>query len=105
MNEFERAESRMPYPDVDLDALHRRIRCAVAQREARPAPWRRTLTLAASAAAAALLAAGIFLSVRHHRPTADGAADFDALLASAPAEVVADAAATNYDEILYNQQL
>ena len=105
MNEFERAESRMPYPDVDLDALHRRIRCAVAQREARPAPWRRTLTLAASAAAAALLAAGIFLSVRHHRPTADGAADLDALRATAPPAVVADSAATHNHQIHNNQQL
>ena len=105
MNDSERTEHRMPYPEVDLDALHRRIRSAVAQREARPAGRRTTRVLAVAAAAAALLAAGVFLLGRTHRPADVPAADFDTLVASASPEVLLDAATTNYDEILYNQQL
>lgn len=104
MNEPERTERRMPYPEVDFDALHRRIRSATVERTTpRRTPAPRRMLLAASAAAAALVAGGIFLATERHDDAP--APDFDALVASASQEVLLDAAATNYDDILYNQQL
>lgn len=50
-----------------------------------------------------LVAGGLFLAAERHPDAAP--ADLDALLATAPSEVLRDAAATNYDDILYDQQL
>lgn len=105
MNELEKAARQMPYPEPDLAPLHRRIRSATTLRAQRPAPWRRRLTLAAVPAAAALVLAGVVLLGRPHPAESAPSADFEALLASASAEVLSDAAAANYDDILYNQQL
>lgn len=106
MNEPSRTDRRMPYPEVDFEALHERIRRATVQRPApvRTPALRRTLLIAtASAAAAVLVAGGLFLVAERHPDAAP--ADLDALLATAPSEVLRDAAATNYDDILYDQQL
>lgn len=95
--------------DADFEALRARIRRATTGRAAaeRPCavrcPWRRALLAGVSAAAAALLAAGVFsLATHREAPSERG---LDALLATASAETVARAAAENYDDILYDQQL
>lgn len=106
MNEPPRTDRRMPYPEVDFEALHGRIRRATTGRtlpRRTLAPRRILLAASVSAAAAALVAAGIFLAAGRHGDAP--VPDFDALVASASPEVLHDAAATNYDEILYNQQL
>ena len=101
MNEPSRTDRRMPYPEVDFEALHERIRRATVQRPipGRTPALRRTLLIATASAAAAVL----FLAAERHPDAAP--ADLDALLATAPSEVLRDAAATNYDDILYDQQL
>lgn len=103
MNDFGKTKFEMPYrvPEAQFDALHERIRRATADR--RPAPRRRVLLVAAGtlAGAAALLGIGLFATVRRTAP----APDLEQLLSTAPAEVVQQAAAANYDDILYIQQL
>ena len=75
---------------------------------ARPAPAARTrrLYLAAGVSvAAALLATGILLSGHlSHRAEAP-LPDIEQMLATTPTETLQQAAAENYDDILYNQQL
>lgn len=99
--------------EADFEALRARIRRATTGRTAmeRAAgrasavrrPVRRMLLAAVSAAAAALLAAGVFsLAAHREAPPERG---LDALLATASAETVVRAAAENYDDILYDQQL
>lgn len=66
-------------------------------------PMRRVLRAAVPAAAAALLVAGLFVVAAHRE--APHERELDELLATASAETVARAAAENYDDILYDQQL
>lgn len=102
-HEFGNIGRRLPYdlPEHRLEALHERI---LRNTAARPAPagftWRRGLGVAA-----ALLATGILLSGHlSHRAEAP-LPDIEQMLATAPTETLQQAAAENYDDILYNQQL
>lgn len=103
MNDFEKTKIGMPYrtPEAAFDALHGRIRRAAADR--RTAPHRRTVLVAAGALAGAAALAGIGLFAFGGRTAP--APDIEQLLATAPVEVVMQAAAANYDDILYIQQL
>ena len=103
-HEFGNIGRRLPYdlPEHRLGALHLRNTAA------RPAPAARTrrLYLAAGVSvAAALLATGILLSGHlSHRAEAP-LPDIEQMLATTPTETLQQAAAENYDDILYNQQL
>lgn len=103
MNDFEKMKIGMPYrvPEAEFDALHGRIRRATADR--RPAPRRRMLLVAAGTLAGAAALVGVGLFVTGGRPAP--APDLEQLLSTAPAEVVMQAAAANYDDILFIQQL
>lgn len=106
-HEFENIGRRLPYelPAQGLEALQERIR---SHTTARPLPTHRTrrlCLLTAVTAAAALLAAGILLTEHRSHRTAAPAPDIEQMLANAPTETLQQAAAENYDDILYNQQL
>ena len=121
MNEpFETNDRRMPYEfsEAAFEALHARIGRrldAVARavlhscREERPGlrriAARPLLRWGIAAAGAAVVVAGVVLALRLQRPAADGHSDFNGLLSTAPAETLQQAAAENYDDILFNQQL
>ena len=97
---------RTPYGSAPerLDALHDRIRRQTILRGR--APRRMTLRMACTAAAAAaVVAVGAVALVRLHGRTSRPVPDIDALLRSASAETLRQAAAENYDDILYDQQL
>lgn len=105
MNEFRNADRSLPYelPSGSLEALHARIRRQTAER---PAAVRRGLRVryAIPAAAAVLLVvAGALSFVLRQSP--EPTPDIDLILASVPAETLRQAAAENYDDILYNQHL
>ena len=106
-HEFGNIGRRLPYdlPEHRLEALHERI---LRNRAARPAPAARTrrLYLAAGVSvAAALLATGILVSGHlSHRAEAP-LPDIEQMLSTTPTETLQQAAAENYDDILYNQQL
>lgn len=102
MNRTDPIERRMPYRDRDLGALRERIlrQTVLAERSAPLFPVRRLCI----AGAAALLLAGIVAGVCLERRTG-ARADLDALLRTASDETVRQAAALNYDDILYEQQL
>lgn len=107
MNAFENPDRRLPYdlPPHSLEALRERIRL---QTTARPVAQPRSplLRFALPAAAAALLLfAGIVTFERLQRAAPESAPDLEELLSTASPEVLSRAAAENYDEILYNQQL
>ena len=100
-HEFGNIGRRLPYdlPEHRLEALHERI---LRNTAARPAPAARTRRLYL---AAALLATGILLSGHlSHRAEAP-LPDIEQMLATTPTETLQQAAAENYDDILYNQQL
>lgn len=105
-HEFENIGKRLPYglPAQNLEALHERILSRMAARPAPGARARRLYLAAGVSAAAALLATGILVSQYHSRTKAP-LPDIEQLLATAPAETLQQAAAENYDDILYNQQL
>lgn len=108
MNEFENIGRRLPYdlPPHSLDALQARIRARTTACT-EPSP-RKVPTLRfglAAAAVALLLAAGIVTFERLQHPIDESVPDLESLLSTASPEVVSRAAAENYDEILYNQQL
>ncbi len=107
-HEFGNIGRRLPYdlPEHRLEALHERI---LRNTAARPAPAARTrrrfLPGGGIGVAAALLATGILLSGHlSHRAEAP-LPDIEQMLATAPTETLQQAAAENYDDILYNQQL
>lgn len=105
LNESANADRSLPYelPSGSLEALHARIRRQTVERplQARRSPLVRYGFPAA--AAVLLLAAGTLSLKRLQRP--EPAPDIERILASAPAETLRQAAAENYDDILYNQQL
>lgn len=103
--EFENIGREMPYriPPQDLEALHERI---LSQTSRRPAPRPRTARrYYLAAAAAAVFIAGLIATEYRARRTDPPAPDLDRMLATTPAETLRQAAAENYDDILYNQQL
>lgn len=70
----------------------------------RPA-GRRLLRWSVAAAGAAVVVAGLVTAVRWHRPAERQLPDLDRLLTTASAETLQQAAAENYDDIFFNQQL
>lgn len=108
MNEFENIGRRLPYdlPPHTLDALQERIRVRTTARPATSPRKVPTLRFGLAAAAVALLlTAGIVTFDRLQQPTGTSAPDLEHLLSTAPSDVVSRAAAENYDDILYIQQL
>ncbi len=106
-HEFGNIGRRLPYdlPEHRLEALHERILRNTAARPAPAARTRRLYLAAGIGVAAALLATGILLSGHlGHRAEAP-LPDIEQMLATAPTETLQQAAAENYDDILYNQQL
>lgn len=106
-HEFENIGRNLPYdfPPENLDALQERIRSRTTARPA-PAPrfTRRIYLTAAATAAAAILITGVL--VTEYRGNTDAPApDLEQMLATTPAETLRQAAAENYDDILYIQQL
>lgn len=113
MNEsFETNDRRMPYEfsEAAFEALHARIGRSLDAADAERPGLRRTavrplLRWGIAAAGAAVVVAGVVLALRLQRPAADEHSDFNGLLSTAPAETLQQAAAENYDDILFNQQL
>ena len=106
-HEFGNIGRRLPYdlPEHRLEALHERILRNTAARPAPAARTRRLYLAAGVSVAAALLATGILLSGHlSHRAEAP-LPDIEQMLATTPTETLQQAAAENYDDILYNQQL
>ncbi len=101
-HEFGNIGRRLPYdlPEHRLEALHERILRNTAARPAPAARTRRLYLAAGVSVAAALLATG-HLSHRAEAPLPD----IEQMLATTPTETLQQAAAENYDDILYNQQL
>lgn len=105
MNEQELIGREMPYtlPSESLDRLRERILDQTV-RKGTTHPLRRPLGRLCIAGAASLLLASAVLGICLLRRSAP-APDLDALLRSASAETLQQAAALNYDDILYNQQI
>lgn len=106
-HEFGNIGRRLPYdlPEHRLEALHERILRNTAARPAPAARTRRLYLAAGVSVAAALLATGILVSGHlSHRAEAP-LPDIEQMLATTPTETLQQAAAENYDDILYNQQL
>lgn len=118
---IENNDRRLPYElsEERFEALHDRIRERIAARAAatdsaaRPtaarnpaaAPVRRSLLRASLGfAAAAVVVAGIVTVCRLRQPVA-AEPGIEVLLSTASAETLQRAAAENYDDIFYNQQL
>ena len=109
-------DRRLPYElsEERFEALHDRIRgqiarraaatgtvgCPAAGRNRTEGPVRRSLLrVSLGFAVAAVVAAGIVTAHRLRQPGIEG------LLSTASAETLQQAAAENYDDIFYNQQL
>lgn len=108
--EFESIGRELPYrlPPQSLEALHLRIRISTTARTEMPVIQRsgRRLYLAVSATAAAILLVAGMLFREHYGSRSDiPEQSFDQMLTTASAETLKQAAAENYDDILYNQQL
>lgn len=104
--EFENSGRKMPYrvPPQSLEALHERILSHTARRPAsRPRTVRRYCLTAA--ATATVLIAGLLVTEYRSRRADVPVPDLEQMLATTPAETLRQAAAENYDDILYNQQL
>lgn len=70
----------------------------------RPA-GRRLLRWGVAAAGAAVVVACLVTAVHWHRPAERQLPDLDRLLTTVPTETIRQAAAENYDDIFFNQQL
>ena len=114
--EFENSGREMPYriPPQSLEALHERILSRTSRRPASPPRTVRRYCLTAAAAgapllrrrcAAAVLVMGLLVTEYRTRRADTPAPDLEQMLATTPAETLRQAAAENYDDILYNQQL
>lgn len=109
---FETNDRRMPYEfsEAAFEALHARIGRRLDAADVERPGLRRTaarpmLRWGIAAAGAAVVVACVVLALRLQRPAADEHSDFNGLLSTAPAETLQQAAAENYDDILFNQQL
>ena len=87
-----------------IAALHERILSRTSRRPASPPRTVRRYCLTA-AAAAAVLVMGLLVTEYRTRRADTPAPDLEQILATTPAETLRQAAAENYDDILYNQQL
>jgi len=111
--EFENSGREMPYrlPPQSLEALHERILSRTSRRPASPPRTVRRYCLTAGAAggpppgAPAVLVMGLLVTEYRTRRADTPAPDLEQMLATTPAETLRQAAAENYDDILYNQQL
>lgn len=118
---IENNDRRLPYElsEERFEALHDRIRERIAARAAATdsavrstaarnpaaAPVRRSLLrVSLGFAVAAVVAAGIVTAHRLRQPVA-AEPGIEGLLSTASAETLQQAAAENYDDIFYNQQL
>lgn len=104
--EFENSGREMPYriPPQSLEALHERILSRTSRRPASPPRTVRRYCL--TAAGGRLPCSSWPARYRIPHPAADTPApDLEQMLATTPAETLRQAAAENYDDILYNQQL
>lgn len=119
---IENNDRRLPYElsEERFEALHDRIRERIAARAAatdsaarstaarNPAAAlvrRSLLRVSLGVAAAAVLLAAVVTAHRLRQPAVTGGADIESLLSTASAETLQQAAAENYDDIFYNQQL
>lgn len=120
-DDFENIGRKMPYdlPAGEFDSLHDRIRERIAAQDAPErertgrgaagalrnfAAWRPALRLGV-AAAVLLLIAGVATLYRLRTPVPEAVPDLEQLLTTASTETLRQAAAENYDDIFYNQQL
>lgn len=105
MKEFGNIGREMPYtlPEGSMERLRERILSRTAQRP-KPARASRLYRVCLAGAGAALIA-GLVLGIQRKHNPADSRTDLDALLSSVSAETLRQAAAQNYDDILYEQQL
>ena len=87
-----------------IAALHERILSRTSRRPASSPRTVRRYCLTA-AAAAAVLVMGLLVTEYRTRRADTPAPDLEQMLATTPAETLRQAAAENYDDILYNQQL
>lgn len=118
---IENNDRRLPYAlsEERFEALHDRIReriaaraaatgtvgCPAAGRNRTEGPVRRSLLgVSLGFAAAAVVVAGIVTVCRLRQPVAAEPC-IEVLLSTASAETLQQAAAENYDDIFYNQQL
>lgn len=67
--------------------------------------WQRLWRWGVAAAGVAVVMAGLVTIVRWHRPAERQLPDLDRLLTTASTETLQQAAAENYDDIFFNQQL
>ncbi len=118
-DDFENIGRKMPYglPAGEFDALHDRIRERIAAQDARgrertgrgAAGALRNIALQRSVLwlglAAVLLVAGVATLYRLRTPVPEAVPDLEQLLTTASTETLRQAAAENYDDIFYNQQL
>lgn len=116
---IENNDRRLPYAlsEERFEALHDRIRERIAARAAAESPSalsaapsdgpvrRVLLRVSLGVAAAAVLLAAVVTAHRLRQPAVTGGADIESLLSTASAETLQRAAAENYDDIFYNQQL
>lgn len=107
MNEFEHIGRKLPYDlsPQQFDALKERIRRRTTARQEPTLARRRTyrLSLLATAAAVVMFAVGLFVAELREQP--QPGANIEQMLQTASAETLQQAAAENYDDILFNQQL
>ena len=90
-----------------LTASRRRVskRCTSASSAGPPAARHHLPGPSADTAAAAVLVMGLLVTEYRTRRADTPAPDLEQMLATTPAETLRQAAAENYDDILYNQQL
>lgn len=98
------AAGKCRIPPQSLEALHERILSRTSRRPASSPRTVRRYCLTA-AAAAAVLVMGLLVTEYRTRRADTPAPDLEQMLATTPAETLRQAAAENYDDILYNQQL
>lgn len=109
MSTLNRIDRRMPYrtSEAEFDAMAERIRLRTTARvqtivETRPTSRRKSLQLAFAMAVVAIVAvAGTWLATSEPEPQPTLAE----LLATASPETLRELAATNYDDIIFNQQI
>lgn len=108
MNELENIGREMPYTITpeQYQGLRERIRVGTTGRaERRAITSRRGWLAVACAAAVVAVVAGVFFAGRQTLPEARPEAGLDQLIRTASDQTLQQAAAKNYDDILFNQQL
>lgn len=109
MNEPKKTDRRMPYelPEEQFTTMREQIRRHTTGRGNQPSAMRRPQIRIALAAAAVVIVAGaglLLTELRSPHPRSE-TADLEQMLSTAPTETIRQAAAENYDAIIYDQQL